>query len=450
MMDREYDVVVIGAGVGGLCAAALLSNWGYKTLVIESADRLGGRCSTVEKDGYKLSTGAVALHRAGFFEEIYREVGAKLDLVDMPHQWYRIGSIEGKNYKMPAKGAIPALLDIANSLEKNRAKLLGHMAKEVAVGKVMSFFGRGVRGEEEAGDITFRDWLLKYTENEMAHKTFDSMACNVTSYHTYEVTAAEMFALFAGMGTFAALGISPQGNEENMKSLANVIEKNRGDVWVDCPAKQIIVKNGVAKEIIIEKNGAEIEILSRVVISNVGPKNTVQLVGEEIFAKDYLDLVSKLNPVGMILVHVVSDKPLCLEDGELGGALLIGLRRLTSAFPLTNFSRDLAPMGKHLLYCVGSPPSYLETVNLDEELEQTTLDLKDQFPEFDKSGKILKFEVVFQDLPRPGRARIPRKTPVENLFNVGDGVQELGSGGTSAAAESAREVAGWVRKSIKL
>ena len=98
MMDREYDVAVVGAGVGGLCAAALLSHWGYKTLVVESTDRLGGRCSTEEIEGFKLSTGAVALHRGGVFEEVYREVDAKLDLVDMPHKFYRIGSIEGKNY----------------------------------------------------------------------------------------------------------------------------------------------------------------------------------------------------------------------------------------------------------------------------------------------------------------------------------------------------------------
>ena len=58
------------------------------------------------------------------------------------------------------------------------------------------------------------------------------------------------------------------------------------------------------------------------------------------------------------------------------------------------------------------------------------------------------FDVVFQDLPQPGRFRIPRDTPVRNLYNVGDGVQTLGSGGTSAAAESAKEVAGWVEKSI--
>ncbi|MCP4614779.1 MAG: NAD(P)/FAD-dependent oxidoreductase, partial [Planctomycetes bacterium] len=266
MEKQEFDVAIIGSGVGGLCAGALLSHWGDKTLIVESESRLGGRCSTEEIDGFRLSTGAVALHRGGIFEEVYREVGAELDLVDMPHQFYRIGSIKGENYEMPAKGAIPALLDIVNSLEANRAKMLGHMAKEVAVGKVMNLFNRGVRGEEKTEDITFRDWLLKYTENDLVHKTFDSMACNVTSYHTYEVKASEMFALFAKMGTYAALGVSSRGNEENMKSLAAVIRNNGGEVWTECPAQRIIVENGLAKGIVVQKDGTGVEIASRAVI----------------------------------------------------------------------------------------------------------------------------------------------------------------------------------------
>ena len=450
MIEPDYDVTVIGSGVGGLCAAALLSHRGYKVLVVESSFHLGGRCSTEDIDGFKLSTGAVAIHRGGVLEDIYREVGAKLDLVDMPHQFYRIGSMEGQNFQMPAKGAVAALLDIANSIEANRAKLLGHMAKEVATEKVMNFFGRGVRGKEKGDDITFRDWLLKYTENELAHKTFDSMAYNVTSYHTYEVTASEMFALFAKMATYPALGVASQGNEENAKSLANVVRANGGGVWTDAPAKGIIVHEGKAEGISVSKDGDEIEITSRAVISNAGPRITAQLAGEENFDSEYLSLMAKVNPVGMILVHVASDEPLCLKNGELGGVLTVGLRRLTSAFPLTNFSPALAPEGKHLLYCVGAPPSYLEPIDLEHEIEQTTLDLKDHFPEFDRSGRILKCEVVFQELPKPGQMRVPRQTPIKNLYNVGDGVQELGSGGTSAAAESAQEVAGLIQKQIKL
>jgi len=447
--EVKYDITVIGTGMGGLCAAALLAHRGYRTLVVEASSRLGGRCSTEDIEGFKLSTGAVAIHRGGVLEDIYREVGTELELVDMPHQFYRVGSIQGRNFKMPAKGAVEALLDIAGSLEVNRTRMLGGMVREVATEKVMRFFGRGVRGREKADGLTFRDWLLRYTENELAHKTFDAMACNVTGYHTSEITAAEMFALFAGMRSYAALGVAPRGNEENMKVLAKIVRDSGGEVWLDTPAREIIVRNGRAAGISVMRDGRGREILSRAVISNTGPRTTVSLAGETNFDGEYLSLMERVNPVGMILVHVASDKPLCLEDGDLGGVLMVGLRRLTSAFPLTNFSRGLAPDGKHLLYCVGSPPSYREPVDLEVELEQTKLDLKDRFPEYERSGRILRFEVVFQELPQPGRTRVPRWTPIDNLYNVGDGVQTLGSGGTSAAAESAREVVELVAKQLK-
>ncbi|MFO8009183.1 MAG: FAD-dependent oxidoreductase [Dehalococcoidia bacterium] len=445
----KYDVIIIGSGVGGMCAAALLADNGYTTLVVERQGRLGGRCSTEEVEGYKLSTGAVAIHRGGVLEDIYRKVGARLDLVDMPHQFYRTGSIEGQSYRMPAKGAISTLLELTNKLEKNRARMLGGMAREVGVEKFMSFFGRGVRGKEKVDDITFSDWLSRYTSSELVHKTFDAMACNVTGYHAYEITASEMFALFAGMGKYPALGVSPAGNEENLKSLADVVHANGGDVWTDCVAREILVEDGVSKGCVFRMEGQDLEVYSQAVVSNAGPGKTVRLVGEGNVGRDYSSLTQKLCPVGMILAHVASDEPLCLEEGELGGALLIGLRRLTSAFPLTNFSRELAPPGKHLLYCVGSPPSYLAPVDYEEEFEQTTLDLKEQFPKFESSGSILDFKIVFQDLPQPGMARIPYETPVTNLFNVGDGVQQIGSSGTSAAAESAWEVSQIIRKRIK-
>ena len=52
-VEGRQDAVVIGGGVGGLAAAARLTMAGCKPLLIEADEKVGGRFSTIEKDGYK-------------------------------------------------------------------------------------------------------------------------------------------------------------------------------------------------------------------------------------------------------------------------------------------------------------------------------------------------------------------------------------------------------------
>ena len=59
MVDVKYDVVVIGGGMGGMCAGALAAKEGYRPLVVEKRPMIGGRFSTEEVDGFKLMTGPV-------------------------------------------------------------------------------------------------------------------------------------------------------------------------------------------------------------------------------------------------------------------------------------------------------------------------------------------------------------------------------------------------------
>ena len=51
--DSEYDVVVIGSGIGGLSTAALLASTGQKVAVCESHDAAGGAAPAA---GRSLST----------------------------------------------------------------------------------------------------------------------------------------------------------------------------------------------------------------------------------------------------------------------------------------------------------------------------------------------------------------------------------------------------------
>ena len=65
-MTQSRDVVVIGAGVAGLSAAAALRRAGHTPIVIEAADRIGGRAHTTVPPllGTAFDHGASWLHAA--------------------------------------------------------------------------------------------------------------------------------------------------------------------------------------------------------------------------------------------------------------------------------------------------------------------------------------------------------------------------------------------------
>src|SRR6478609_351294 len=183
-MDADTDVIVVGAGAGGLLTAARLTRLGYRTLVAERLGYLGGRASTRDVDGFKVNNGAIVIETGGITEQTFAEVGAPFDVrVPDPPILYRIG---GKDVDVTG-GGWGFLL---SRLTRQGARLVK------GIGAARSDSGLP---EDE---LSTADWVAKYTKNEGVHGIFRNMCGSVFAVSSEELPARVFLTYFTRKSAF--------------------------------------------------------------------------------------------------------------------------------------------------------------------------------------------------------------------------------------------------------
>tara|TARA_B100000683_G_C12472928_1_gene548425 strand:+ start:16 stop:1476 length:1461 start_codon:yes stop_codon:yes gene_type:complete len=69
--QKKKKVVVIGAGIGGLSSAAILSFAGFDVTIIEQNEKVGGKANVLEKDGYVFDMGPSLLTLPEWIDEVF-------------------------------------------------------------------------------------------------------------------------------------------------------------------------------------------------------------------------------------------------------------------------------------------------------------------------------------------------------------------------------------------
>jgi phytoene dehydrogenase-like protein len=138
------DVAVIGGGLAGLAAAALIANSGNTVRLFEQSHGLGGRAQTKQRDGFYLNIGPHALYRGGRGIKVLRELGIE-PRGGMPSVSGGFAIKDGVKHTFPA-GALSLLT----------TNLFGLSAK-LEAGRLLASIAR--IDAQQFMDISVREWL---------------------------------------------------------------------------------------------------------------------------------------------------------------------------------------------------------------------------------------------------------------------------------------------------
>ena len=86
----KYDVAIVGAGIAGLCTAALMTRAGKKVFLADPSGSAGGAVMPLEKDGIRLSSGpdsTYGLEPGGALQRLHASLGIKHDETGMPARY---------------------------------------------------------------------------------------------------------------------------------------------------------------------------------------------------------------------------------------------------------------------------------------------------------------------------------------------------------------------------
>jgi phytoene dehydrogenase-like protein len=422
--EQHYDAIVIGAGAGGLFTAARLAHGGLRTLVLERLDKVGGRASTDDIDGFMVNNGAIVIEVGGITQQTCEEVGAAFDIREpKPPILYRIA---GKDVDVTG-GGWGFLL---SKLTRQGAKLVKGIGA-----------ARNDSGLPE-DELSTAEWVTKYTKNEGVHGIFRNMCASVFAVGSEDLPARVFLTYFTRKSAFKRFGFHPEGTIGLWKALAVAVEKHGGEIRLSTPVTRIVTEGGAVTGVELESDGGAVRVNAPIVVSDIGPSGTLALLGVENVPADYRELVERGDrPTSMITVNFASQERLIDVPGMLSFAKS---RRLAYIANFTDICPEMAPPGWNLYVGTSVPKPSLGDFDEASETELLLEDLRETIDGFDSRARILNVAITRDGWP-PQRAvagfDLPHDTPVTGLWNVGDGVKEYANGGTTACAETAELVA---------
>jgi len=460
MTDKD-TICIIGAGIGGLTAGALLTKKGFKVKIFEKENVLGGRALSLEGsqltikeyrnllarfnmnvafsepdlktifeknmlNRYSLDLGyhAIGAGASSNIKAIFSEIDQDIEFFES-----KIGFIKEKGYDFPLLSRLdklkmlPRVFDIIRANEETLREL-----DSQSLSKTIEIYGKG--------------------KMKLVLELFSRVSSTVNNLDlvsTGEMIRAQKNLITRGSKIkYQTVGYPKKGLVYCSKILAEYITKNGGEILQNTPVTKIIIEDAKAKGIIANHK----EYFSDYVVSNILVQKLFNIADEKAFPDDYVKTLRSLEGTGSLCAYyslkninpkLISKAFLFIErNAGVDGNDAVGMFDFLTSCEKSGAS----PEGNYLVqaYIICTPDEAKNPLILKKLRNILDKKLEILIPKYKKYLDWAIYPVIWHldGVAKTINNEKPEiKTPIENLFLVGDCVKSPGIG-YNCAINSAR------------
>ena len=331
-LSKNYDSIIIGSGISGLCCAAFLAMHGKKVLILEKHFKIGGWTHTFKRNNYEWDVGIHYIGSVHLKKAMSRKILDKIsdnklkwekmspnyDRIIFPDQSYDFIAPKEKfikhliNYFPQEEKAIYKYIDLVEQANKESLKYF--MSKALSGITQFLFYRSLTKKFFNFSDRMTYEVLSSITSNE---KLISVLTGQWGDHGLPPKKSSFMMHSLIAHHYFDGANYPVGGCRSIGETIVPFIKKNGGDIFINAGVKEISIKNNQANGVILD-NGDYIN--AKNIISSTGVVNTLSklIKNHKTFNKDLLKSVTPTESYICLYIGLnKSYKDLHLKDTNL-------------------------------------------------------------------------------------------------------------------------------------
>ncbi len=299
-MKKEYDILVIGSGLGGLVSALVLAKEGLKVCVLEKNNQYGGNLQTFSRDKLIFDTG---VHYLGGLSEgqnlnrffSYLEIMDGLELQKMDEDGYDRISFGNESVQYPHAQGYQNFVEQLSRYFPEEKENLENYCEEIQY--VCSQFPRyHVIGKDHYNEEILHLNTKRFIESVTQNKKLQSVLLGSNFLYAGDSENVPFYVHALTVNSYIQSAYKcVKGGSQISKLLIRKLREYGAEVHKHSEVSGFVFdENNILKSV---QTKAGKEYSARQFISNIEIRATMKLIGEERLKKSFMNRVLSWKPV---------------------------------------------------------------------------------------------------------------------------------------------------------